>query len=238
MQAALATLAPLAAVAAPLRILVFGDSLTAGWTSFGSGPTSPFSPALQAALGDRHLRSEITAAGQAGRRAAEGLQPLKRQLTAHKYDVVCILLGANDLYSSLNSGARLQEHTVSKLVADLNVLHSAVRAAGAVSISIGMLDHPFLSQQFPGVRAEINARLEADVRADNHIDAGRLLPSSQPVWSADSVHLQAEGYEELGRLLAAPLADAFAAKGFGKGILAHAPGPAGRHGATTHDGHG
>ena len=60
--------------ARPLRILAFGDSLTAGWTSFSSGDTPGFAPHLQRALATHHqLAAEVTAAGAPGRAAAQSL---------------------------------------------------------------------------------------------------------------------------------------------------------------------
>ena len=200
MMAALQT----AAVASPTRILAFGDSLTAGWTSFSSGPTSPFAPALERALTHEHKLSavSVTAVGQPGLAAAEAKHGLKRAVGGH--DVCLILLGANDLLSSQSQ--QTMEHTLHALKG----LHETCRAAGARSVALGMLDHPALG----GARASFNERIALSAGADAFIDPMPMVSASEPQWwSSDGVHLTAAGYEKLGHALAAPLAAVLKARG-------------------------
>ena len=197
--------------ARPLRILAFGDSLTAGWTSFSSGDTPGFAPHLQRALATHHqLAAEVTAAGAPGRAAAQSLPPLKQELASSSFDAVLLLLGANDLLPFFGGSSPPPSRAVDVLVQHLQSLHAAVRASGATSIALSLLDHPMIAHQ-PGGQATlqaINRRIASEVEADAHVDGEALLKASQHVlWSSDQIHLQSEGYAELGRRLATPLAE-------------------------------
>ena len=188
------------------RVLVLGDSLTAGWTSFSSGPLAPFAPHLQRALATHHVKSEVTPAGAPGRAAAQGMHPLKQQLAAGSFgsgDACIVLLGANDLLSSFPPST----HHVDGVISHLKALHAAVRATGAKSIAMGLLDHPAFSEHGDALKA-INARIEHEVGADAYVDGFSLVSSRQSaLWSADRIHMTPEGYTALGQAMAAPLAD-------------------------------
>ena len=73
-----ATLASVAAasVGTPLRMLAFGDSLTAGWTSFSSGATSGYVSVLQRELAEAHkIKADIAQVGHAGLPASLNSNP-------------------------------------------------------------------------------------------------------------------------------------------------------------------
>ena len=199
--------AALAEAATPVRVLAFGDSLTAGWTSFSSGPTSPFAPSLQRTLASDHdLTADVKAFGQAGLSAAQALQPLELALCDRgAYDVCLVLLGANDVLTQGPPSRR----TLDGLVDHLKLLHETCRGSGLKSVALGMLDHPALHAYEDGdaALARINDRIRQEVGADAFIDPLPLLSASQAaMWSADQVHLTGDGYAALGRALAAPLA--------------------------------
>lgn len=193
-------------MASATRILAFGDSLTAGWTSFSSGPVSPFAPHLQKALADDHsIQADVTAVGQPGLAASQALHPLKRALHAHpNIDVCLLLLGANDLL-----GGGLDTKATDATISHLHSLHQTCHSSGAQTVAVGMLDHPMIASTSGGHTslAAFNARIRAGAGADSFIDAQPLIAaSSTSLWSEDRVHLVASGYAEFGRALATPLA--------------------------------
>src|SRR5262249_24812246 len=84
--------APSAMAAEPLRILAFGDSLTAG---FGLPDADGFVPQLQSALADKGISVRVTNAGVSGDTTAGGLARLDWSL-ADDPQLVIVELGAND----------------------------------------------------------------------------------------------------------------------------------------------
>ena len=197
------------AASSPLRILAFGDSLTAGWTSFSSGNTPGFGPHLQKALANHHpkVKAEVHTAGAPGRPASQGLQPLQQELASGNIDVCLILLGANDLLPYFPVPP---EHVVDGLIADLKAVHAAARHARSKTVALGLLDHPMVAGQAGGPAAlkAINARIEREVGADAYIDGAALLSAGhRGAWSNDNIHLTPEGYAELGKHLSKSLAE-------------------------------
>lgn len=194
----------------PLRLLIFGDSLTDGWVSFQSGPGEGIAPHLQSALADCSVAAEVTARGQAGRTAGEASGPLAQELRTCSYDAVLIFLEANDLLLEVMSVGGLPSQQTSDATVDaLKSLHSVVRVSGSRSVALGLLQHPMLSLISGGHAAleAFNTRVENVVGADLFIDTARILPTSSEIWSSDNFHLQRVGYAELGRRLAQPLAN-------------------------------
>ena len=138
------------------------------------------------------------------------MHPLKQSLIQPPYDACLLLLGANDLLNHFAAGEPPPKHAVDGVIDHLKTLHAAVKASGAYSVALGMLDHPAFAKVPGGPAAlrDINARIERETGADLFIDTAALISSrNQPaLWSTDEVHLQSEGYATLGRLLARPLA--------------------------------
>jgi lysophospholipase L1-like esterase len=207
---ALTSAATIATIAtAPIRILAFGDSVTAGWTSFSSGPTSPFAPHLENALqaaGFQHV--QVQASGEAGLAASHALPKLKRALSHKKFDVCLIYLGANDLLGEMARGGAPSIHAVNGVLEHLSSLHATCRHSGALTIALGFLKHPLIASLDGGsaVLKQINARIEEEADADAFIDGLPLLSASiSDLWSSDRVHCTAHGYETLGENLSTPL---------------------------------
>jgi acyl-CoA thioesterase-1 len=89
---ALSMLANPLAAAAPIRVLAFGDSLTAG---YGLPARDGFVPRLEAALKARGHDVQVINGGVSGDTTADGLARLDWSL-AEKPDVAILELGAND----------------------------------------------------------------------------------------------------------------------------------------------
>ena len=199
----LSALQTAAANAPPLRILAFGDSLTAGWTSFGSGPTSPYAPHLEKALKKHHgIKATVEAIGQAGLPASQALRPLKGAL-ANRFDAVLILMGANDVLG----GGGITQHGVDTMLTHLRSLHSECRRSGAKCVALGFPDHPAIADKDGGAAllANLNARIGAEAHADAFIDTHGFL-GQKSLWSSDQIHMTDGGYAVFGAALAAPLA--------------------------------
>ncbi len=90
--------APAAHAAEPIRLLAFGDSLTAG---YGLPPEDGFTAQLQAALTAHGISVVVENAGITGDTTAGGLSRLDWSL-ADKPDAVLLELGANDMLRGIN----------------------------------------------------------------------------------------------------------------------------------------
>lgn len=78
-----------------MRVLAFGDSLTAG---YGLAPSEAYPYALQKALRDRGYKIEIYNAGKSGDTTASGLKRIHDVLQRYPDpDLVIFALGANDM---------------------------------------------------------------------------------------------------------------------------------------------
>src|SRR5271154_663404 len=88
-----ATAVPSAHAQAPVKIVAFGDSLTAG---YGLPDKDGFVPRLQAALAAKGIAAEIENAGVSGDTAPDGLARLDWSVPPGT-DAVIVELGANDM---------------------------------------------------------------------------------------------------------------------------------------------
>ncbi|MCW3480421.1 arylesterase [Neisseriaceae bacterium JH1-16] len=104
-------------------ILVFGDSLSAG---YGLSPGQGWVSLLQQQLGGTH---QVVNASQSGETTAGGLSRLPQALKAHKPQVVVIELGGNDGLRGL---------PLAEMRANLDTMIRASRAAGARVLLVGM----------------------------------------------------------------------------------------------------
>jgi acyl-CoA thioesterase-1 len=111
---------------APLRIVVLGDSLVAG---FQLKASDAFPAQLERALKARGHRVEVINAGVSGDTTAAGLERLQWSV-ADGTDAVIVELGANDALRGLDPA---------KAKANLDKIVTAVKAGGADVLLAGML---------------------------------------------------------------------------------------------------
>lgn len=114
--------------AAPLKIVAFGDSLTAG---YGLPAQEAFPAALERALKARGHQVEVENAGVSGDTASGGLSRLDWSI-ADGTDAVIVELGANDMLRGVEPKVTLQalDDILAKLKArGIPVLLSGMRAA-------------------------------------------------------------------------------------------------------------
>ncbi|WP_374377271.1 arylesterase [Dongia sp.] len=114
------------AMAAPVRILAFGDSLTAG---YGLPENDGFVPQLQQALQQMGRDVTVINGGLSGDTTAGGLSRLDWML-GDKPDLVIVELGANDMLRGLDPG---------QAKANLDSIIQRIKASGAKVLLAGML---------------------------------------------------------------------------------------------------
>ncbi len=113
-------------VAQAATILVWGDSLSAG---YGLKPTEAWPTLLQTRLAGEGFRHTVVNGSVSGETSAGGLSRLPAALKQHKPDILILELGANDGLRGLKPA----------LLADnLKAMVSAARAAGARVLLVGM----------------------------------------------------------------------------------------------------
>ncbi|WP_181880952.1 arylesterase [Crenobacter cavernae] len=129
----LVVLALTALPAAAATVMVFGDSLSAG---YGLSPGQGWVALMQTELGTKH---RIVNASLSGETTAGGLTRLPDALKKHKPDVVVIELGANDGLRGLPIDA--MQDNLAKMV-------GLARHAGAKPVLVGMALPPNYGPQY------------------------------------------------------------------------------------------
>ena len=77
----------------PVRIMIYGDSLAAGYSL---KPTDGFAPQLALALAAQGIEAKVHNASKSGETTAGGLARLKWNLDGNRPDMIILELGAND----------------------------------------------------------------------------------------------------------------------------------------------
>ena len=114
------------ALAAPIKILAFGDSLTAG---LGVMPEQAFPARLQARLATEGIAAQVLNAGVSGDTTADGVARLDWAL-ADRPDIALVELGANDALRGIDP--RLTQANLDKIL-------TRFQASGAKVLLLGML---------------------------------------------------------------------------------------------------
>ena len=163
-----------AAPASP--ILVFGDSLSAG---YGLRPGEGWVPLLQKRLQTQGYVTPVVNASVSGETTGGGVQRLPRALELHKPSLVILELGANDGLRGL---------PVRETSANLEKMIGMVRAAGAQLLLIGMRMPPNYG---PRYTADFRQMYE-DVAQQNHLPLVPFLLESvamnPDLMQADGMH--------------------------------------------------
>lgn len=126
---------PVQAAAAPLRILAFGDSLTAG---YGLPQEDGFVPQLQQALDKMGRDTLVINGGVSGDTTAGGVTRLDWML-ADKPDLVILELGANDALRGLDPAEARR---------NLETIILRLKESGARILLAGMLAPRNLGQEY------------------------------------------------------------------------------------------
>jgi acyl-CoA thioesterase I len=118
-----------AAAANPAKVMVFGDSLAAG---FGLPPEASFPARLEARLARDGIRARVVNAGVSGDTTAGGLSRLDWAL-AEKPDLVILELGANDALRGIDPDT---------VRTNLDAMIGKAKASGAKVLLAGMRAPP------------------------------------------------------------------------------------------------
>lgn len=113
--------------ASPIKLVVFGDSLTAG---FGINPAEAFPVKLEAALRQRGLDVIVENAGVSGDTAKQGLERLEWSL-AQDADAVIVELGANDALRGVDPNETRK--SLNEIIAKLRARATPVMIAGMLA---------------------------------------------------------------------------------------------------------
>jgi acyl-CoA thioesterase-1 len=114
--------------AAPLRILAFGDSLTAG---YNLPPGQSFADQLQAALRDKGYDATVIQGGVSGDTSSGGKARLDWVLGGAKADHVIVELGANDALRGI--APEQTEANLDAILTNLAAKHAKVLLAGMLA---------------------------------------------------------------------------------------------------------
>lgn len=193
-----------------LRVLAFGDSLTAG-KDLEDPDAQAYPAVLERLLKERGVDAAVTNAGVSGDTTADGLARLEWSLRENPR-VVIVALGSNDTF---------QGKRTADIEKNLDAILAKCRAAGAVPVLAAMHTFPNLGPDygaayaaiFPRVAARHGARLAPFMLGDV---AGRAELNL-----ADGIHPNAAGHEKVARTLLpaveAALREALAGGGPGGG---------------------
>lgn len=195
-----------------IRILCYGDSLTAGFFANGTR-FSPYGEALQTTLRSRGFRCEVSICGLSGHRADQMVAELDSKVCKDMcgksgkglacildqdgpYDLVILMAGTNDFVPN----ARLQ--SIQNVVCKL---HDACHSRGVPTV---MLAAPCNCQHMQTTFSNMLgswASRQSEVLA--FVDPEDLIPRSEKkLWEADDVHFSALGSRALGQRLAPAIA--------------------------------
>ena len=177
---ALLGLGGIATAANPPKILVFGDSLAAG---FGLPPEASFAARLEARLQADGIRARVVDAGVSGDTTAGGLARLDWSL-ADKPDLVILELGANDALRGIDPKT---------VRANLNAMIGKIAASGAKLLLAGMRAPAnwgdAYRQRFDGLYPEL-ARAHGVALYPFFLDGVAMRPELN---QADGLHPNARG---------------------------------------------
>jgi acyl-CoA thioesterase-1 len=168
------------AAAAPVRVLMLGDSLTAG---FGLPITESLPAQLQAVLKDQGLDVVILNGGVSGDTTAGGLSRLDWAL-ADSPDYALVALGANDALRGLSPD---------KAYENLDTIIAKLKAKGVKVMVLGMLAPPNLGREYGEKFASIFPKLAEKHRVPLYpflLDGVALDPKLN---QRDGMHPNAEG---------------------------------------------
>ena len=194
-----------------LRILCFGDSLTAGLVT--RDQYVPYGEQLRRRIG---ADTAVTSSGVVMESVHKMPARLRRVLqeSAQPFDAIIVLGGSNDLWTG-NADA---------IWRSLQALHCEARAHGA---ALGVATMPPFEpapmkwlERWTGcltltedTRSDVNARIRTEAAASSSetflVDLAALCDASAaagPLARPDGMHLDASGYEALGDLAAAAIA--------------------------------
>ena len=155
-------------------VLVWGDSLSAG---YGLRPQQSWPSLLGERINAARLPHKVVNASISGETTAGGLARLPAALETHKPSVVVIELGANDGLRGL---------PIKAMATNLQAMVDASRKAGAQVLLVGM-------RMPPNYGPEYTSRFEAAYRDIARANRLRLVPFMMEGFADQPGYFQADG---------------------------------------------
>lgn len=155
-------------------VLVWGDSLSAG---YGLRPQQSWPALLAERISAARLPHKVVNASISGETTAGGLARLPAALETHKPSVVVIELGANDGLRGL---------PIKAMATNLQAMVDASRKAGAQVLLVGM-------RMPPNYGPEYTSRFEAAYRDIARANRLRLVPFMMEGFADQPGYFQADG---------------------------------------------
>jgi len=188
-----------------MKIVAFGDSLTVGETGFSDSDEFVPYPKYLETLAKQHLSSlqsglevNVLNRGINGDLTSGMLERFSRDVVDEKADYVVILGGANDL------GWGFDPATIAH---NLTTLYDAALSKGIVSVACSVPSILGFDALIPP-RLQLNRliRTEAEKRSIRFVDffTATADPRTNRLsedYSADGLHLNTKGYQEMGRYM-------------------------------------
>ncbi|MGE0759284.1 MAG: GDSL-type esterase/lipase family protein [Pirellulaceae bacterium] len=195
-------------LAAPLRIVALGDSITKGVRT-GVTEEQTFSSILSRRLQTEGVQAEVTNVGIGGERTDQALARLQQDVLQRRPHVVLVMYGTNDSY--VDTGRSESRLSADQFRSNLLELMSRIRDAGATPVV--MTEPAWAEDCRPnGLGEDPNIRLapfmeqcrrvarEAGVPLVDHYAHWSALAAKgaklQP-WTTDGCHPNPVGHEEL-----------------------------------------
>ena len=176
------------AAAAPLRVLTFGDSLSAG---FGVQPEEGFAPRLEQALRQAGLDVVVKDASVSGDTTAGGVNRLDWALAAfgaEKPHLVIVELGANDMLRGLDPAEPR---------ANLDRILSRLAADGVPALLAGMRAAPNLGPDYQARFDAIYCDLAKAHKVALHPFFMAAVVGKPELMQADMLHPNPRGVEAM-----------------------------------------
>jgi acyl-CoA thioesterase I len=189
-----------AAMAAPVRILAFGDSLTAG---FGLGADQAFPARLQARLAADGVAAQVLNGGVSGDTTADGVARLDWALSDHP-DIVLLELGANDALRGIDP--KFTYANLDKILARLTTSGVRVMLLGMVAPANWGRDY---QQAFAAIYPTLAQKYQVPLYPF-FLDGVALEPSLN---QADGMHPNARGADIIAEKVAPHVARLLKATG-------------------------
>ncbi|KAG9291091.1 hypothetical protein G9A89_012963 [Geosiphon pyriformis] len=189
------------------NILLFGDSLTAGWCEGGYGTYHPYGLRLQKRFDEEGLDVEVTVSGVPGECCVHMEERLKRELEqpGKWYDWIVIMGGTNDVF---------QGYSAWDIFDGLKKLYTLSSKHGARILGITIPEYDWdavnhLDYQRRIVNEHLNVYNNSTTRnaytlflLDRFLPMNCLTEEQRKVfWDSDGIHPTEDGYDLMGDMI-------------------------------------
>ncbi|XP_048590337.1 uncharacterized protein LOC125556681 [Nematostella vectensis] len=198
-----------------IKILSFGDSLTAGTLTRGDDQNMhPYSKQLQELL-SQHFKKEfkVQSDGLPGDRVQAGMASrLRKQLVRDKFDWIIILAGTNDLSYQYMKRKEFPRVTINGMLKSLINLHEMSQTNGTRTVVVTVPARECEEKEPICIRHKLerkkfnkHLRIYAEKNKPKTIvaDVAKEMPFKKfkSLWSKDGLHFTEKGYDKLATII-------------------------------------